>query len=173
MDIKPKNQDLIMKILEDQEERALADEEIISLLLNKKLSSNIVADHNENLTFKNKASDAISKFIGSWNFILIFIIILIFWIILNTYILVSKVDPYPFILLNLMLSMIAAFQAPIIMMSQNRQEEKDRLRSLNDYKTNLKSEIIIEEMYKKIDIIAASQEQILFEIQQIRNNIEK
>lgn len=173
MDMKPKNQDLIMRILEDQEERAIADEEIIRLLLDEKLSRNVAADQNQELSFRNRLSDSISRFVGSWSFIIIFMTLLLFWILLNTYILINKPDPFPFILLNLMLSMVAAIQAPIIMMSQNRQEEKDRLRSLNDYKTNLKSEIIIEEMYQRIEMLAAKQEEVLYEIQQIRNHIEK
>ena len=156
-----KNADLIIRILEDQEERALEDEEIIHLLLDKKLSRNMIAEHEESLSFGNKAADAIARFVGGWPFIIIFIVCLVSWIILNTLLLLKAVDPYPFILLNLILSCIAALQAPIIMMSQNRQEEKDRLRALNDYKTNLKSEIIIEDLYEKIETLVSKQEAIL------------
>lgn len=90
-------------------------------------------------------------------------------VFLNALLLSNAVDPYPFILLNLILSCIAAMQAPVIMISQNRQEEKDRLRSLNDYKTNLKSEIIIEDLYQKIEMLASKEEIILEEIQELKN----
>ncbi|HPR23988.1 MAG TPA: DUF1003 domain-containing protein, partial [Bacillota bacterium] len=103
-------------------------------------------------------------FVGSWTFIIIFIACLITWVILNTIMLVRAVDPYPYILLNLILSCVAAIQAPVIMMSQNRQEEKDRLRALNDYKTNLKSEIIIEELYQKIETLIRKQDKLLEEM---------
>lgn len=158
-----KKAELILRILEDKDERALEDEEIIHLLLDKKLSQNIIAQHAEKLSFSNKASDAIALFVGSWTFIIIFMACLIIWLVLNTVILKKAVDPYPYILLNLILSCIAAIQAPVIMMSQNRQEEKDRLRALNDYKTNLKSEIIIEELYQMIETLCANQEKILQE----------
>ncbi len=168
MEDEKQNSKLILEILENKDERALEDEEIIRLLLDKKLAKDTVAEHSQNLPFGAKASDAIAKFVGSWTFIIIFILCLIGWIILNAVLLTRAVDPYPFILLNLILSCVAAIQAPVIMMSQNRQEEKDRLHALNDYKTNLKSEILIEELYKKIEELGNAQEALLREVRQIR-----
>ena len=165
--MKDKNAKLILQILEDQEERAIEDEEIIHLLLDKKISRNVLNDHEENISFSQKSADIIAKFVGSWTFIIIFMASLFGWILLNIAFMVNAVDPYPFILLNLILSCIAAIQAPIIMMSQNRQEEKDRLRALNDYKTNLKSEIIIEDLYRKIETLVANQKILIKDIQEL------
>ena len=155
--------DLILQILENQEESDLEDEEIMHLLLDEKMTKNTVTEQREKQTFPGKAADGIAKFVGSWTFIICFIFVLIGWIVMNTIMAKNAVDPYPYILLNLVLSCVAAIQAPIIMMSQNRQEEKDRIRALNDYKTNLKTEIIIEELYKKIEILTNNQEKIITE----------
>ena len=105
--------------------------------------------------------------IGDWGFIIGFSGFLIFWIVLNSIILKegSEIDPYPFILLNLLLSCLAALQAPIIMMSQNRQAAKDSLRNQNDYRTDLKSELILEELHDKMEKILDNQKQILKEIE--------
>ena len=162
--LEKQNAELVLKILEDKEEQKLEDEEIIHLLLDKKLSRNTVVEHAGKISFSGRAADGIAKFVGSWTFIIIFIACLITWVILNTIMLVRAVDPYPYILLNLILSCVAAIQAPVIMMSQNRQEEKDRLRALNDYKTNLKSEIIIEELYQKIETLIRKQDKLLEEM---------
>jgi len=108
--------------------------------------------HKEQLSFGQKVSDKIASVAGSWAFILCFLGLLFFWIAINSWALFNQpFDPFPFILLNLILSCIAALQAPIIMMSQNRQEAKDRLRSENDFLVDQKAEIIIEELYKKIN----------------------
>ena len=107
-----------------------------------------------------KAADTIAKFAGSWAFIFSFTAILILWMIVNVLLAANAFDPYPFILLNLVLSCVAAIQAPLIMMSQNRQEEKDRRRAENDYKVNLKTEIMIEDLYDKVNIILAKQNEI-------------
>jgi uncharacterized membrane protein len=115
-------------------------------------------------------ADRIAKFAGSWTFIIIFVSILAIWIILNIILFAKAYDPYPFILLNLILSCIAAMQAPVIMMSQNRQEVKDRLRAQNDYKINLKAEIIIEDLHEKVDKLIENQE-IIMSI--LSKNIEK
>lgn len=149
--------DLVNLIFADRNEKDLEDEEIIHLLLQSKVAKNTSAEQEKRLSFGARAADGIAKFAGSWAFILIFLACLVGWIVLNVVMLRKAVDPYPFILLNLILSCIAAIQAPVIMMSQNRQEEKDRLRSLNDYKTNLKSEIIIEDLHQKIDQLLANQ----------------
>ena len=103
------------------------------------------------------AADAIAKFAGSWAFIFAFTGVLILWMVVNTLLAAKAFDPFPFILLNLVLSCVAAIQAPLIMMSQNRQEEKDRRRAENDYKVNLKTEIMIEDLYDKVNAILARQ----------------
>jgi uncharacterized membrane protein len=114
-------------------------------------------------------SDQIASFGGSWRFIILFGVVLVLWIILNGFLLLNRgFDPYPFILLNLILSCLAAMQAPIIMMSQNRAELRDRLRSENDYKINLKAELEIRHLHEKIDHLLRRQYNRLFEIQQIQ-----
>ena len=116
-----------------------------------------------------RLSDQIASFGGSWRFIILFGVVLVLWIILNAALLLNRgFDPYPFILLNLILSCLAAMQAPIIMMSQNRAELRDRLRSENDYKINLKAELEIRHLHEKIDHLLRRQYNRLFEIQQIQ-----
>ncbi|HWP79827.1 MAG TPA: DUF1003 domain-containing protein [Candidatus Acidoferrum sp.] len=156
-----KRHDLVRLIIDNEEEKALADEEIIHLLLDRKLSENTSAQNKAAMSTGAKMADGIAKFVGSWTFIIFFTSCMVFWVILNALMLSRAVDPYPFILLNLILSCVAAIQAPVIMMSQNRQEEKDRRRSLNDYKTNLKTEIIIEDLHQKIDRLIANQDAII------------
>ena len=120
-------------------------------------------------TFGQQLADNVAKFGGSWTFIISFMIFLIIWIFVNFFIFLNKgFDPYPFILLNLILSCIAALQAPVIMMSNNRQEEKDRERAKNDYMINLKSELEIRMLHEKIDHLIMHQEQALIEIQKVQ-----
>ena len=123
----------------------------------------------QNETFGDRVADKITKIAGSWTFIIIFVVFLLTWIILNLYA-IDNLDPYPFILLNLVLSCVAALQAPIIMMSQNRAAKKDSLRSQNDYKTDLKSELILEDLHEKMDKIIANQIKILKKIEDKENN---
>lgn len=164
--------ELVNVILGDDRDKSLEEEEIVHLLLEEKVSKDINKVQHENQSFGAKMADGIAKFAGSWTFIIAFISCLIFWIILNAALLASKAfDPYPFILLNLILSCVAAIQAPVIMMSQNRQEEKDRLRALNDYKTNLKSEIILEDLHQKMDQILINQERLLQRTDKIEKQI--
>jgi uncharacterized membrane protein len=119
------------------------------------------------MTFGERLSDKVAKFGGSWRFIIIFMAVLWIWILVNSLILGAKAfDPFPYILMNLILSCIAAIQAPIIMMSQNRKEAKDRQRAENDYMVNLKSEIEIRNLHRKMDLNMEDQFQHLFEIQQ-------
>ena len=107
----------------------------------------------EVLTPGQKVSDKVARFGGSWRFIILFGVVLTVWITINVVVLMKfRFDPYPFILMNLILSCIAALQAPIIMMSQNRKEEKDRMRSENDYLVNLKAEMQIRSMHQKMDL---------------------
>ena len=120
-------------------------------------------------TFGERTADKVAAFGGSWTFIISFGLVLTFWIILNTVGLMrSAFDPYPFILLNLILSSVAALQAPVIMMSQRRQETKDRLRAENDYRVNLKAELEIRQLHEKIDHQLAKQWEKLVELQQIQ-----
>ncbi len=118
-------------------------------------------------TFGNRVSDKVAAFGGSWRFIILFGVIITVWIFSNIVFLANQgFDPYPFILLNLILSCVAAFQAPVIMMSQNRQEEKDRKRAENDYLINLKAEVEIRHLHKKLDLVMNEQFKHFFDIQQ-------
>lgn len=133
------------------------------------LSENIQDEIESKLTFGQKLADKIAEFGGSWTFIIVFFSFLILWMITNVWILVTKpFDPFPFILLNLILSCLAAIQAPIIMMSQNRQEQKDRVRSEHDYKINLKAELEIKLLSEKIDHLLVHQNKKLLEIQEVQ-----
>lgn len=137
-----------------------------------------VEDEVDNRTFGQVVADKVADFGGSWTFIISFFIFIMIWIAANVYLLMNKgFDPYPFILLNLILSCLAALQAPVIMMSQNRQEEKDRKRSENDYLINLKSELEIRALNQKIDLLLEEQIKILFDSQakqlEILKNIEQ
>ena len=133
------------------------------------LSKNVDSDLDQKWTLGEKLADKLASFGGSWTFLICFGLFLTFWIILNTVILlVRPPDPYPFILLNLVLSCLAAIQAPVIMMSQNRQEAKDRLRSQHDYQINLKAELEIRHLHEKIDHLLSHQWERLAQIQEIQ-----
>ena len=153
------NKKLVSEILEDVR-RDMSDEEVLTLLAGSRLSVNTDRETKSTYTFGQRAADAIARFAGSWAFIFSFVGVLAAWMIVNI-LLINAFDPYPFILLNLVLSCVAAIQAPLIMMSQNRQEEKDRRRAENDYKVNLKTEIMIEALHDKMNRILAQQEKIL------------
>ncbi|WP_118953571.1 DUF1003 domain-containing protein [Taibaiella helva] len=128
--------------------------------------NNLLHPPAEILSRGQKLSDQVARFGGSWKFIILFIITLMLWIIYNVVMIRSRIfDPYPFILMNLLLSCIAALQAPVIMMSQNRQEEKDRMRAENDYLINLKSEIGIRSLHQKMDLLLGEQIKSLYELQ--------
>ena len=147
------NRKLLKEVLKDIE-HDMTDEEVLNLLADSKISESPAT---EKYTLGQRAADAIAKFAGSWAFIFAFTGVLILWMVINTILAAKAFDPYPFILLNLVLSCVAAIQAPLIMMSQNRQEEKDRRRAENDYKVNLKTEIMIEDLYDKVNAILAKQ----------------
>ncbi len=132
----------------------------------KLIVENLLNPPKEILSQGQKISDKVARFGGSWTFIITFFVVLIFWIIFNSITLgMDHFDPYPYILMNLILSCIAALQAPIIMMSQNRQEEKDRKRSENDYLINLKAELEVRGLHQKIDLLLEEQIKVLFESQ--------
>ncbi len=135
---------------------------------NKLISDDVDETIDETLTYGQRLADKIASFGGSWTFIIFFFCILFSWIGLNLYFFSKPFDPFPFILLNLILSCLAALQAPVIMMSQNRQEEKDRERSKHDYQVNLKAELEIRMLHEKIDHLILHQQQRLFEIQKIQ-----
>jgi uncharacterized membrane protein len=134
------------------------------------ISENVIQGYSEKLTFGQRMADNVASFGGSWAFIIIFMIVLVAWIILNSFILVKlrsgSFDPYPYIFLNLILSMLAAIQAPIIMMSQNRQAYKDRLSAEHDYEVNLKSELEIIALHEKIDSLRQEQWKDLISMQE-------
>ncbi|MEP6809441.1 MAG: DUF1003 domain-containing protein [Chthoniobacterales bacterium] len=155
---------------EELGELTTLDQEVIeSLQEHELLSENIGHQFERKLTFGERLSDNIAIFGGSWRFIIIFGVILVGWIALNVYAFADRgFDPYPFILLNLILSCLAALQAPVIMMSQNRAQTRDRLQAENDYKVNLKAELEIRHLHEKVDHLLRRQYQRLFEIQQIQ-----
>ncbi|MFR4000982.1 MAG: DUF1003 domain-containing protein [Christensenellales bacterium] len=158
------NRKLLKEVLEDIR-HDMTDEEVLSLLAGRQIS---VKPENarEKYTLGQRAADAIAKFAGSWAFIFSFTGVLVLWMIVNAVLALKAFDPYPFILLNLVLSCVAAIQAPLIMMSQNRQEEKDRRRAENDYKVNLKTEIMIEDLYDKVNAILARQSALEKQLQE-------
>ncbi len=166
------------KYVEDVLERdkgelsALEEQVVKSLKEHELLSSDINAEFDRKLTFGERLADRVADYGGSWRFIGIFMGVLLVWIVINSVVLIQKpFDPYPFILLNLVLSCIAAIQAPVIMMSQNRQEAKDRLRSEYDYRVNLKAELEIRHLHEKIDHLLVNQWHRLLEIQEIQTEL--
>ena len=137
----------------------------MELLFDQPIAVDVDKLDKNNMKFSDKVADKITAIAGSWYFIIGFTSFLIIWILLNVY-LWDNVDPYPFILLNLLLSCIAALQAPIIMMSQNRQAKKDSLRNQNDYRTDLKSELILEQLHDHIELIISNQRKIIKKLEE-------
>jgi uncharacterized membrane protein len=161
----------VRSMLSDEKgELSFIDIEVVnSLKTDGVLSRNINEEIIEYLSFGQRIADKVAEFGGSWKFIIIFVSIILVWMLLNIIYLANRAfDPYPFILLNLVLSCIAAVQAPVIMMSQNRQETKDRLRALNDYQVNLKAELEIRQLHEKMDHLLIKQGQRMLEIQEIQ-----
>jgi uncharacterized membrane protein len=161
----------VKDVLQDEigELSALDQEVVESLQQHELLTQNIEKQFERKLTFGERLSDHIAAFGGSWRFIITFGAVLLGWIAFNAFVLTTRAfDPYPFILLNLILSCLAAIQAPIIMMSQNRSEARDRARAENDYKVNLKAELEIRHLHEKIDHLLRRQYNRLFEIQQMQ-----
>ena len=160
------NRKLLREVLNDIR-HDMTDEEVLNLLADSKISVRPESGK-EKYTLGQRAADSIAKFAGSWAFIFSFSGVLILWMVVNVLLAAGAFDPYPFILLNLVLSCVAAIQAPLIMMSQNRQEEKDRRRAENDYKVNLKTEIMIEDLYDKVNAILAKQSALERQIREDR-----
>jgi uncharacterized membrane protein len=145
------------------------EKNVISSLKEDKSIVSIVEEEEEARNLGQKVADKVADFGGSWTFIISFVVFITIWIASNVFIFLNKgFDPYPFILLNLILSCVAALQAPVIMMSQNRQEEKDRNRAKKDFMINLKSELEIRLIHDKIDHLIMHQQQELIEIQKVQ-----
>lgn len=156
-----KNRAVIIKELLHITDKELTDEELLKEILSTDISENSEkGGKEEKITFGQKAADAVARFAGSWAFIFSFIAVMVIWMVINVLLAAKAFDAYPFILLNLVLSCIAAVQAPLIMMSQNRQEVKDRKRAENDYRVNLKSEFVIDALYKKLESVSEMQKKI-------------
>ena len=154
---------LLNKSLDGQDE-----EELLDLLIDQPIAIDIDKLEEQNRSFGDAVADKLTAIAGSWSFIIGFTGFLFFWVFLNLFII--DLDPYPFILLNLLLSCLAALQAPIIMMSQNREAKRDSLRNLNDYKTDLKSELILEKLHDQMDIIIKNQKALKKEIESLKTS---
>lgn len=150
----------IVKQLLNKDFDVTDEDELIEMLLDNPTAIDSDKEEDERRTMGDKLADKVTEIAGSWGFIIVFCLFLILWMIINT-IMIVKFDEYPFILLNLILSCIAALQAPVIMMSQNRAAKKDSLRSLNDYKTDLKSELILEVLHEQMKDLQSNQKKIL------------
>ena len=161
----------VIKELLDVTDKEFTDEELIHQLIATEVTKN--TDKDEKLSLGQKASDAVAKFAGSWAFIFSFIAVMVIWMVVNIVLAANAFDGYPFILLNLVLSCIAAVQAPLIMMSQNRQEAKDRERAENDYRINLKNELIIDDLHKKLDLVLENQKKIIRKLEILEEEKQK
>ncbi len=163
MEKKLTKKEIVKMLLKNNELEEKDEAELIDLLIDQPISIDVDKQEEAKMTRGDRLADKLSEVAGSWKFILGFSSFLVLWIIINTFVLSgeNQVDKYPFILLNLLLSCLAALQAPIIMMSQNRQAAKDSLRNQNDYRTDLKSELILEELHHKMDELLKNQRKIL------------
>lgn len=160
-------------LIEEKGELTSLEREVIeSLKQHDILTENLNTAADDKITVGERLADRVASFGGSWTFIIFFGSVLVVWITINSIAMLGKpFDPFPFILLNLVLSCLAAIQAPVIMMSQNRQESKDRLRAENDYRVNLKAELEIRHLHSKIDLLLTHQWQRLLEIQQVQTDL--
>ena len=165
-------QKLLQLLQTENEQQKKLDDIVIQFIEEENLISikqRDFEDHNPSLS--GKVADRVAAFGGSWKFIIAFGVFIVIWMLVNVYLLSKPFDRFPFILLNLLLSTVAAIQAPIIMMSQNRKEEKDRQRAINDYMVNLKAEIEIRNMHQKLNLLIAEQMKTLFDIQNVQVEI--
>lgn len=170
-DLRKYRSEYLIKIMQDEKgDLSLLEKDVIEKMTDyETISSDIEKEFVSDFTFGERVSDKIATFGGSWKFIFIFAFILFIWIGINSYVLLTKpFDPFPFILLNLILSCIAAIQAPVIMMSQNRQEDRDRKRAEADYKINLKSELELRQLHQKVDHLLIQQWERMVEIQEVQ-----
>ena len=172
MEKRKTKKDIVKMLLSNNSLDEKDEEELMDLLFDQPIAIDVDKQEEAKMTFADRVSDKVSEVCGSWGFIILFVIFLAFWIILNVVVLSERdaIDPYPFILLNLLLSTISALQAPIIMMSQNRQAVKDSLRNQNDYRTDLKSELILETLHDQMDIILRNQKRIIRYIEAVEED---
>ena len=163
MEKRKTKKEIVKMLLKNNELDERDEEELLDLLIDQPISIDVDKQEEAKMTKGDRIADKVSEVAGSWGFILGFVLFLVFWIFLNGVILKgnNQLDEYPFILLNLLLSCLAALQAPVIMMSQNRQAAKDSLRNQNDYRTDLKSELILEELHNKIETVIKNQKAII------------
>lgn len=169
---KRKTKKEIVKMLLNKNLDIEDEEQLLDLLIDQPIAVDVDKQDKDTEKLGDKVADKLTEVAGSWSFIIGFTLFLILWILLNLYAF-KNIDPYPFILLNLVLSCVAALQAPIIMMSQNRAAKKDSMRSQNDYKTDLKSELILEDLHDKMEKIITNQNKILKSLEEDnKNNID-
>jgi uncharacterized membrane protein len=164
------NQQKLKQLLDTEDEQLKKLNEIVikSIDEEKLITEKLYEFEDRHPSLKGRMADMITAFGGSWTFILAFLLFMLAWMGINVYLLARPFDPFPFIFLNLLLSTIAALQAPIIMMSQKRIDEKDRQRAVNDYMVNLKSEIELRNLHQKLDLLISEQMKTLFEIQRMQ-----
>lgn len=168
MEKRKTKKEIVKMLLRNNELDETSEEELLDILFDQPISIDIDKQEEAKMSIGDRIADKVSEIAGSWTFIILFTLFLVGWIILNTAVLTSgeEIDPYPFILLNLLLSCVSAIQAPIIMMSQNRQAEKDSLRNQNDYRIDLKSELILEALHDQMDIIIKNQKYIINKLEE-------
>ncbi len=172
MEKKRTKKEIVRMLLANNELDSKDEGELLDLLVDQPIAIDVDKQEEAKMSFGDRVADKVSEVAGSWTFIIIFILFLIGWVVLNSVVLAegSEIDPYPFILLNLVLSCIAAIQAPIIMMSQNRQAAKDSLRNQNDYRTDLKSELILESLHDHINEMIKNQKKVIKLLEDDKDN---
>ena len=164
--------ELVKKLLK-QEISADDEDDLLEMLIDKPITIDVDKQEDKSLTTGEKLADRLSEIAGSWSFIIGFSVFIIIWIIINTVVLNKASDPYPFVLLNLVLSCLASLQAPIIMMSQNRQAKKDSIRNQNDYQIDLKSELILEHLHDEVRECLKNQRLIIRMLNEMNEKNEK
>ena len=174
MEIKSTTKKHLIKQLLKQELPEESEDNLIEMLIDRPVSVDVDKEDEKTKSRGDRIADKVAEIVGSWKFIICFTMFLLGWIIVNGVLLVNHaIDPYPFILLNLVLSCISALQAPIIMMSQNRQAEKDSLRNQNDYRIDLKSELILEQIAEKVEKITSTQNKILKRLDELEGKTDE
>ena len=173
MEKRKTKKEIVKMLLKNNALEEKDEEELLDLLIDQPISIDVDKQEEAKMTKGDRIADKVSEVAGSWKFIIGFSSFLIFWVVLNSVILKgeNQIDEYPFILLNLLLSCLAALQAPVIMMSQNRQAAKDSLRNQNDYRTDLKSELILEELHDKMEEILKNQKKIMKYIDEQKEDV--
>ena len=167
------SQEKLKRLLETENQQLKKLNDIVFQSINeeKLLSQKLYEFEEKHPPFGSRLADKVAAFGGSWAFIMVFLLMMLAWMVINLHFLSRPFDPYPFIFLNLLLSTLAAIQAPLIMMSQNRKEKKDRQRAINDYLVNLKAEIEVRHLHQKLDLLISDQMKTLFEIQKMQMDV--